>query len=130
MTSNLDLLLQAPSCLTNRLSKLTDILLQSFLYKIKIFDNNSFQFDIIDYIQTLGTAIGTKMAPTYANLTLTCLNENLYEIIGEKYNNIETELIISWKRYQDDCFLFWKCSWGSINCLHNLLQNLYHKKNH
>ena len=35
-----------------------------------ILNNNSFQFNIIDYIQTLGTAMQTKMAPTYATLTL------------------------------------------------------------
>ena len=35
--------------------------------------------------------MGTKMAPTYATLTLAYLEENLYEIIGKKmqqqYNN-------------------------------------------
>ena len=29
--------------------------------------------------------MGTKMASTYATLTLAYLEENLYEIIGEKY---------------------------------------------
>ena len=32
-----------------------------------ILNNNSFQFNNINYIQTLGTAIGTKLAPTYPN---------------------------------------------------------------
>ena len=32
------------------------------------------------------------------------------------------------KLYVDDCFIFWKCSWGDINELHNLLQNLHPKK--
>ena len=31
--------------------------------------------------------MGTKMAPTYATLTLAYLKENLYEIIGKKYSN-------------------------------------------
>ena len=35
-----------------------------------IFDNYSFQFNNVKYIETLGTAMGTKMAPTYATLTL------------------------------------------------------------
>ena len=26
--------------------------------------------------------------------------------------------------YFDGCFIFWKCPWGDINELHNLLQNL------
>ena len=49
-----------------------------------ILNNNSFQFNRMKYIQTLRTAMGTKMAPTYATLTLAYLVENLYEIIGIK----------------------------------------------
>ena len=30
--------------------------------------------------------MGTKMAPIYATFTLKYLQENLYEIIGKKYN--------------------------------------------
>ena len=38
---------------------------------IELIPNNySFQFDNINYIQTLGTAMGTKMVPTYTTLTL------------------------------------------------------------
>ena len=89
-----------------------------------ILKNNSFQFNNINYIQTLGTAMGTKMVPTYTTLTLAYLEENLYEIIGKKYgNNIKGEFTKSWKRYLDDCFIFWKCLSGDINELHNLLQN-------
>ena len=31
--------------------------------------------------------MGTKMAPTYATLTLAYLGENIVEIIGKKYGN-------------------------------------------
>ena len=48
-----------------------------------ILNNNSFQFNNINYIQTLWTAMGTKMAPKYPNLTLIYFEENLYEIIGK-----------------------------------------------
>ena len=66
----------------------------------------------------------TKMAPTYATLTLAYLEENLYEIIGKKYgNDIKENFTKSWKRYLDDCFIFWKYPWGDINELHNLQQN-------
>ena len=41
-----------------------------------ILNNNSFQFNNINYIQTLGT----KRVPTYATLTLEYLEENLYEM--------------------------------------------------
>ena len=36
------------------------------------------RFNDINYIQTLGTLVGTKMAPTYATLTLPCSEGNLY----------------------------------------------------
>ena len=66
--------------------------------------------------------MGTEMAPTYATLTIVHLEENQYEIIGKKYNkNIKIKFIRSWKRYLNDCFIFWKCPWGNINNLHYLL---------
>ena len=42
-----------------------------------IFNDNSFQFNNVNYIQTLETAMGTKIVPTYATLTLAYLEENL-----------------------------------------------------
>ena len=36
-----------------------------------------------------GTVIGTKMTPMHATLTITYVEENLYEIRGKKYNNIK-----------------------------------------
>ena len=50
----------------------------------------------------------TKMVPTYATVTQAYLEENLYEIIGQKYDDIKKEFIKSWKIYLDDCFIFWK----------------------
>ena len=93
-----------------------------------ILNNNSFQFNNINHIQTLGTAMGTKMEPTIATLTLAYLKENPYEIIGKKYgNDIKEDFTKSWKRYLDDCFIFWKPPWQDINELHELLQNLHPK---
>ena len=72
--------------------------------------------------------MGTKMVQTYATLTLAYLEENLYEIIDKKYkNNIKEDFTKSWKRYLDDCFIFWKYPRGDINELHDLLQNLHPK---
>ena len=92
-----------------------------------ILNNNSFQFNNINYIQTLGTAMGTKMAPTYAILTLAYLEENLYENVSKKYSNDIKWFTKSRKRYLDDCFIFWKCPSRDIKELHNLLQNLHPK---
>ena len=45
-----------------------------------ILNNNSFQFNNINYIQTRGTAMGIKRAPNYATLTQEYYEENLHEI--------------------------------------------------
>ena len=37
---------------------------------------------------------------------------------------MEIEFFLSWKRFFDECYIFWKCPRGNINDLHNLLQNL------
>ena len=44
-----------------------------------------FHFDEKNFLQTKGTAMGTKMAPTYANLVLAYLEEIMYdELQSEK----------------------------------------------
>ena len=75
------------------IDKYPDTLHPRFNKKINIegieilLNNNSFKFNNINYIQTQGIAMGTKMAPIYATLTQAYLEENLYEIIGKKYSN-------------------------------------------
>lgn len=93
-----------------------------------ILNNNSFQFNNNNYIQTLGTAMGTKMAPTYATLTLAYLEETLYDRIEEIFDtNTKDTFIKSWKRYLDDCFILWRPTWGNIKNLESILQNLHPK---
>ena len=53
-----------------------------------ILNNNSFQFNNKSYFQTLGIAIGTKMAPTYTTLSLEYIGKKLYEIIGKNTKKI------------------------------------------
>ena len=64
-----------------------------------ILKENSFQFNGKHYLQTHGTAMGTKMAVAFANMFM---------------NTIETEIIrlspnkpLVWKRYIDDIFSLW-----------------------
>ena len=91
-------------------------------------NTNYFQLNNINNIQTLETAMRTKMEPTYATLTQTYFEENLFEKIGKKYgNDIKEEFTKSSKIYLEDCFIFWKYPWRDINKLHNLLQNLHPK---
>ena len=51
------------------------------------------------YLQIQGTAMGTKMAPAYANLFMGKLEESLIHL-GKPH-------ILIWKRFIDDVFLIW-----------------------
>ena len=64
-----------------------------------VLDNNYFEFNDKIYRQKLGTAIGTKFAPAYANLFMTRLEERLVD------TSVEKPLI--WMRYIDDIFFIW-----------------------
>ena len=91
-----------------------------------ILENNTFNFNSQNYIQILGTAMGSIFAPSYATLTLGFLEIKLHQKIESIYGNqIKAEFIELWKRYLDDCFIFWKQSWGDIKDLHEILQTLH-----
>ena len=64
-----------------------------------VLDNNYFEFNDKIYRQKLGTAIGTKFGPAYANLFMTRLEERLVD------TSVEKPLI--WMRYIDDIFFIW-----------------------
>ena len=64
-----------------------------------ILKENWFQFNEENYLQTHGTAMGTKMAVSFANIFMA---------------EIETKIILQsdtkpreWKRYIDDVFSLW-----------------------
>ena len=69
--------------------------------------------------------MGTKMAPTYATLTLGYLEEILYQKVGENFDQEFSETLQrSWKRYLDDCFLIWNRNDSDLNDLNKLSDDL------
>ena len=64
-----------------------------------VLKNNVFEFNDEFFLQTQGTAVGTNMAPAYANLFMGKLEEHLTKLGG---NHIHT-----WKRFIDDIFIIW-----------------------
>ena len=58
-----------------------------------------FEFNDRFYRQKLGTAIGTKFAPAYANLFMTRLEERLLDASPDKP--------LVWMRFIDDVFFIW-----------------------
>ena len=64
---------------------------------------NVFEFDEDFYLQKQGTAMGTKMAPAYANLFMGTIETKL------THKNIR-----EWKRYIDDVFIIWTGSQAQL----------------
>ena len=90
-----------------------------------ILKNNYFKFENDFYLQQSGTAMGTKMAPTYAILFMGFLEEKMYSITKEIYNDdISSKITENWIRYIDDCFIVWNTEFGSIDNFNAILNNL------
>lgn len=64
-------------------------------------------FNDIVYRQKLGTAMGTKVAPTYAILVLGFLEKNIRNLGGKFGKDFGKFIRMSWRRYLDDCFINW-----------------------
>ena len=64
-----------------------------------VLTSNNLTFNGKHYVQILGTAIGTKMAPSYASIFMGKLESNLMERAPAKP--------IFWKRFIDDIFFVW-----------------------
>jgi len=91
-----------------------------------ILENNNFLFNDRFYNQTKETAMGTKVAPTYANLVMGYLERNLFHQIKITYDEHFVSIFKTfWKRYLDDCFLFWIKSINEIHSFHSILNNLH-----
>ncbi|XP_068684342.1 uncharacterized protein [Montipora foliosa] len=76
-----------------------------------ILGENSFSFNGRNYLQTHGTAMGTKMAVAFANIFM---------------SEVETEILkasdikpLQWKRYIDDVFSLWGCERDKIQLFIN-----------
>ena len=90
-------------------------LLELILYK------NVFRFNDNFYIQKQGTAMGTKMAPAYANIFMGALESR---ILSETNPSP-----IHWKRYIDDIFLVWTDTKESLEQFIKSINNLHPRIN-
>ena len=72
--------------------------------------------------------MGTKMAPTYATLTMGFIETQLHERFKEKYGQDEKENFVKlFKRFLDDCFLPWQKTEAELEELHKMLNSLHPK---
>ena len=73
-----------------------------------IHERDVFYFDGKFYRQKRGSAMGTKMAPTYATLVLGYPEHILYEQLLNSYGQEFASYVQQkWKRFLDDCFIIW-----------------------
>ena len=90
-----------------------------------ILDSNLFHFDDKYYLQTSGTAMGTKMAPTYATLAVGYMEEMLYADLRRSQGDVYANYVMdNWKPFLDDCFIFWKDQLGSVEAFQQKLNSM------
>ena len=82
-----------------------------------ILRNNNFEFNEQFYLQKHGTAMGTRMAPPYANLFMGAFEENAL------HNAPHKPLV--WWRYIDDIFLIWTHGHDKLTEFISTLNNIH-----
>ena len=80
-----------------------------------ILKHNYFEFNSNFYLQTHGTAMGTRTAPSYANIFMADLENKL---LDNSPNNLQP---LIWKRYIDDIFVVWTHGEESLHTFINHL---------
>ena len=84
-----------------------------------ILKHNYFSFNNEFYLQTQGTAMGTRMAPSYANLFMASLEKQILNTAPSQLKPL------IWKRYIHDIFMIWPQGESSLqNFLHHF--NSFH----
>ncbi|XP_014778431.1 uncharacterized protein LOC106875004 [Octopus bimaculoides] len=92
-----------------------------------ILQNNFFNFNENTYRQKSSTAMGTRVAPTFANLVMTYLEVQIYEHTRLKFGeNFQKYLLTNWKCYLDDCFILWPHNIEQLTKFKNLINSINH----
>ena len=97
-------------CVTIKTTRLCDLIRM-------VLTNNTFTFNGQHYRQINGTAMGTKMAPSYANLFMGNFEQ--------KALAAATHSPLFWWHYIDDIFLLWTHGEEKLNDLITYLNNLH-----
>lgn len=93
-----------------------------FLFNLARFvlEKNYFTFGEDRFLQIQGTAMGTKMAPSYANLFMSHLEE---DFLLRRWRRDQRPLV--WRRFIDDVFMIWSHGELALTQFMNLLNSLY-----
>ena len=82
-----------------------------------VLKNNVIEFNNEFFLQLQGTAMGTKMAPAYANIFMGSIEETL--------QNIDRDHIHIWKRFIDDIFVIWTGSEAQLTTFIELINQVH-----
>ena len=77
-----------------------------------VLKNNIFEFISELFIQTIGTAMGTQPAPSYANICMAKKIDTKIEELAKSFNNENP--VIFFKRFLDDIFMLFRGSSDSL----------------
>lgn len=80
--------------------------------------NNTFKFNDKPYLQIQGTAMGTKVAPTYANIFMHYIETSMMD-----QSDITPRI---WRRYINDIFAIYRCSEDELISHLQHLNTLHH----
>ena len=86
-----------------------------------VLESNIFEFDREFFIQLLGTAMGTRVAPTYANLFMAKLEKFMLENCPVNLS----QFIKCWKRFIDDIFIIFTGSYEELEDFHSYLNSVH-----
>ena len=84
-------------------------------------ESNIFTFDNEFWIQLIGTSMGTRVAPTYANLFMGRLEKLLLENCPEHLKSF----LHTWKRFIDDILVIWTGSDTEFREFFDLLNSFH-----
>ena len=92
-----------------------------FLIKLLrlVLENNIFEFNREFWLQLLGTAMGTRVAPTYANIFMNKLEKAMLSSLPEHLKH----LIFAWKRFIDDILLLFLGTCEELEEVFNILND-------
>ena len=91
-----------------------------------IMKNSCFAFNDKYYCLNIGTATGTTVAPTYANLVMAYLETKMYKQVLEVFGVEGQKFVLkNWFRFLDDGIILWKKSLGDVKLFIDILNNLH-----
>lgn len=112
----------------SKCSNLTRNVPSTFVLKLLqlILENNTFCYQNKFYKQIQGTAMGTKMAPVYANLVMSFLEVKLFHEAQSVFNtSVVNYLKQNYFRFLDDIFIIWDTSLADISTFFSLIDTLH-----